>query len=862
MAFKTIKSHQVVPETPEALLFDIKHKAIAGPLSHQSDMWRNYQKFAINEKDVAMELPTGSGKTLVGIVLAEWRRKKFGDRVVYLCPTKQLVNQVVEQSIEKYKINVSGFTGKKSDFLLKDRLAFQNAESIAITTYSALFNINPFFDDVDIIILDDAHAAENYVGKFWTLEISRFDTDNGGDVLYREFATLIKSKLNPINEKRMLGTTDDMDYDWVDKLSTSEFRELQSQIVSLLNHRCNDGTLSFQWNVIREHLHACHCYISSTSILIRPLIPPTETHLPFSKAKQRIYMSATLGQGGDLERITGRKKIFRLPIPEGWDQQGIGRRYFIFPERSLETDDVHVFLDYAIKLAGRSVYLVKDGTTADERKKHIEEDLKIPTFSGYDLEISKEPFFKASMAVAILANRYDGIDFPDDTSHMLTIEGLPTASNLQERFFVSKMAASVILDDRIMTRLLQAMGRCTRSTNDYSAVIVLGEKLVTHLTRVKNTSILHPELQAELSFGNDQSTDSSLSDFQENFLHFIGQTATWREADAMIADIRGMQQKIIYTYTEKLRESVPFEIKYQEKLWAGDYLGAVDQAKEVFERLTEPELKGYRALWSYFIGAAYDLAGIAYSMRAKEHYEKATNLAPSVRWLVDLAKRDHKLVQNKSSEAQLSHILEKLESNFLSLGLIVNKKYKAKEEYILSNLREGDGKQFEEAQTCLGNLLGFAAVNQETQGAPDPIWMLNEKLCIVFEDYTDAEPSSKLSITKARQVDSHDKWIQEFMSVAEDMKIVKVLITDAERAEGAALAYLKDVYLWKKSDFILWTLDILARLNSLRIEFTHQGDLIWRAKATEVYEHAKLLPNALVDKITRTSAYQYYQAKE
>ena len=58
-------------------------------------------------------------------------------------------------------------------------------------------------------------------------------------------------------------------------------------------------------------------------------------------------MSATLGQGGDLERITGRKKIFRLPIPEGWDQQGIGRRYFIFPERSLETDDVHVFLDYA-----------------------------------------------------------------------------------------------------------------------------------------------------------------------------------------------------------------------------------------------------------------------------------------------------------------------------------------------------------------------------------------------------------------------------------------------------------------------------------------------------------------------------------
>jgi hypothetical protein len=37
-----------------------------------------------------------------------------------------------------------------------------------------------------------------------------------------------------------------------------------------------------------------------------------------------------------LERITGIEKIVRLPIPKGWDKQGIGRRFFLFPERSMK----------------------------------------------------------------------------------------------------------------------------------------------------------------------------------------------------------------------------------------------------------------------------------------------------------------------------------------------------------------------------------------------------------------------------------------------------------------------------------------------------------------------------------------------
>jgi len=50
-------------------------------------------------------------------------------------------------------------------------------------------------------------------------------------------------------------------------------------------------------------------------------------------------MSATFGAGGDLERLMGKRSIRRLPIPEDWDRQGVGRRFFIFPGMALSEDE-------------------------------------------------------------------------------------------------------------------------------------------------------------------------------------------------------------------------------------------------------------------------------------------------------------------------------------------------------------------------------------------------------------------------------------------------------------------------------------------------------------------------------------------
>ncbi len=50
----------------------------------------------------------------------------------------------------------------------------------------------------------------------------------------------------------------------------------------------------FRYAMIRGGLPACLVYLSYSSVLVRPLIPPTSENLLFTTARQRLYLSATV----------------------------------------------------------------------------------------------------------------------------------------------------------------------------------------------------------------------------------------------------------------------------------------------------------------------------------------------------------------------------------------------------------------------------------------------------------------------------------------------------------------------------------------------------------------------------------------
>ena len=91
IGFKKVKSDSKTEYTPESLFMDMRGRnpEIQHLWAHQADILRQYQEEFLESTDVSLELPTGSGKTLVGLLLGNYRRKNFGEKILYLCPTIQ-----------------------------------------------------------------------------------------------------------------------------------------------------------------------------------------------------------------------------------------------------------------------------------------------------------------------------------------------------------------------------------------------------------------------------------------------------------------------------------------------------------------------------------------------------------------------------------------------------------------------------------------------------------------------------------------------------------------------------------------------------------------------------------------------------
>jgi hypothetical protein len=857
MAFKIPTSAAACPADPESLFRDLRKRTVPGLLSHQADLIRTYVQEHEATPDVALQLPTGSGKTLVGLLIAEWRRRKYRHRCVYLCPTRQLVNQVVEQSHAKYGLDVLGFTGSKAKYESIDKMRWLNGEAIAVTTYSSLFNINPFFEDAGLIVLDDAHAAENYIASQWSLAINSWKPEHKS--VYAALAGFLRSLL-PLADRGKLGAdTSRAHASWVDVIPMVRLYPQLSELRTLLDEHTEGSDLSYQWHAIKDSLEACSIYCTCDSILIRPLIPPTFVHNPFAAPAQRLYMSATLGAGGDLERITGRKNIARVEIPLGWDKQGTGRRFFMFPERSLDDAATHSLLLKMIEKAGRALYLTPDDRTAAGVRDQISESAKINLYTASELEDSKDPFVAEKSAVAVVANRYDGIDLIDDECRLLVLDGFPRGTNLQEKFFTLRMGASILLDDRILTRIVQGFGRCTRSATDFSAVVVLGDALQAYLLRSEKRSVFHPEMQAEIEFGIAQSVDTSQDEMLKLANLFWSQSDDWEHADNAILSLREKMARQQLPCISELMSAVADEIGYQQCAWHNDHLGALSHCKKVLSKLLHPDLRGYRALWLYLAGSAAWLARkndhlLEGDAIARDYFDQARSTVPGLRFLLGLGQSEEGKDTTDSSSAVMQ-LVERMEGVIAKLGIVHDRDFDAVEKEIRRDLwQTKDGVQFEQGHLQLGKLLGYDAENRSGSGEPDPWWLVDHTFGFVFEDNAEGNPESALGTNKARQAASHPAWIKAEQLIEPQGEIVAVLITPKTSAEKSALPSLESVKYWYLVDFLKWADNAINVVRELRRDFPGAGNLVWRSRAAEALRRHAIAPAELDSLLNRSAA--------
>ena len=120
---------------------------------------------------------------------------------------------------------------------------------------------------------------------------------------------------------------------------------------------------------------------------------------------------------------------------------------------------------------------------------------------GTDIADVIDQLSNSAPNTAILANRYDGIDLPDEACRVLVIDDLPQEHRLARLIEATARHSSPILKLQIAQRIEQGMGRGVRSRADYCVVILTGRSLVSFVTEVDNQSFFTEETKRQIEIG-------------------------------------------------------------------------------------------------------------------------------------------------------------------------------------------------------------------------------------------------------------------------------------------------------------------------------------------------------------------------
>lgn len=849
MGFKTRAKIVRKPSSPEDLFSDLPRRPQGVPAlwSHQADQLRTYHSLYKESANVALELPTGSGKTLVGLLIAEWRRRALDHRVVYACPTVQLARQVNAAALNE-GIPTVLLTGKSSNWDPREKLMYSSGKAIAVTTYNHVFNTSPKFADAGTLIFDDAHAAENYVAESWALKIP------ASGKAYAALLDVLRPSLPEDLVTRLAGSValpDQPDID-VRLLPVSVVEHHKTEIETALQASLPDDD---KWNFsrLRSNLASCLFYVNGRGIYLRPMIPPTFDHPAFVDPAQRVYLSATLGRSGELERAFGIASVERVPVPKQWDRTGSGRRFFVFPDfvnHQISAPDYDGYFGADIMKRGSKQLVL---TTSQKDADILAESLDLKEDGKFEVRNPDgfSNFLKAESGTLLAPNRYDGMDLADNACRMMMMLGLPAFSHMQDSFFDQRLRAKEVLGERVQTRIVQGLGRCTRGPKDYAVVVVEGEDLVHYLSRKENVSSLPVELQAEISFGM---TTSDVS--REHLLQLVdsalSQNELWQtQAEPEIADLRASAQKSESSAIVNLGENAGREVRAWRAAWAQDWQEAGRLAVDVYEHLTDSGLKSYRALWAYL---AYSWISLSKPDASSETLRKATEMLSQANratygttWLKELQTyASDSLHLDRVDESAIDAIIAHKEGPVASAT-----KYDATSSKMNAALMQTDSAEYESGLQILGKLLGATeSYKPSFKGRTDCIWIWDE-CWVTIEAKSEQQSDGLLSMEYVRQANT------QLDSLAADRKAESVpdgsftvvasprLVVDPD-AVPIAREWL---YLLHTTEVLRLGLDADRAWKAIRSISTSDSD--HRARIARVFWEHGVLPSQVKERMTR-----------
>jgi DEAD/DEAH box helicase len=671
------------------------------------------------QTDTIVKMNTGAGKTLVGLLMLQSSLNEGVGPALYLCPTKQLVEQVVQQAAA-YGIRTVEFAVDDNEMPPE----FLNCEAILVCTFQKLFNGKSVFGipggtrqqvDLGCLLVDDAHSCLAIARE--TVSISL----NSGTPAYSQLVSLFR----PALEAQSMGTAasilegDPRHYQAVPYWAWMASHANVARILSPL--RTTDG-LKFAWDLMKDNLELCHCVVSGDRIEITPFRIPIERIPSFDQAKRRFFLSATLVDDSVLMKEFGVSEAAVRATVRPKVRGDIGERLILAPrliDKQLNRELVAQFAAGRAEKGRNVVVLVASEKAALFWQKA---GAQVGIRDTVGPMIARLQNTKGNFVV--LVNRYDGIDLPGNACRMLIMDGMPTGASLFEQYLMTALPGSPLLKGNQAQRIEQGLGRGVRSGSDFCVVLLTGNDLVTFISWKENQQLLSAETRRQIEIGQAlaKQTQEEEGSPEQRFIDLVKpclmQDPAWKKYH-----LQKMAHLSQATSDESRLKLAQMERDAIERFHSG---APLEGANIVQKALADLGLvKGPDFGWYLQFAAA--LTHKADPARAQEMQRRAHEANRNLFKPIEGIKYQKLMAQTGLQASRvLSWVRCHADSNAIPVAFNA----------VLSNLIfGGDTFEFEQALADLGNMLGFDGQRPEKDfgNGPDVLWCMTDGHYLVQE---------------------------------------------------------------------------------------------------------------------------------
>jgi hypothetical protein len=453
------------------------------------DLWESRR----SERDLAVKMNTGSGKTIVGLLMLQSCINEGGGPALYVAPNTYLAEQVIRQANDLGIPVVDDVEATR----------YLSGQAIGVVNVHKLINGRSVFGGpgsgrgvpvpIGSIVVDDAHAALATAEAQTTIVLP-----SGNPARDRIFETF-KSDLRQQSETAVM----DIEAGESSAIATVPFWAWASRIsdvTRVLHDHREDDALKFTLPIVADALPISMAVFTASSLEIRPPFPPVGSIRSLAEASRRIFLTATLPDDTvlvsdfDADSVSVSKPITPSTASD------LGDRLILAPQSinsSIRDEEVRQALrTFADKV---NVVVLVPSFRKAERWANVAD----VTASAEQIASVVEGLRAGHVGLVVLVNKYDGIDLPNDACRILVLEGLPEMYGGYERRRAAALGASTAIVGRQMLRIEQGMGRGVRSAEDYCVVMLLGPRLLQLLADPRNAGHLSPATQAQLELSTE-----------------------------------------------------------------------------------------------------------------------------------------------------------------------------------------------------------------------------------------------------------------------------------------------------------------------------------------------------------------------